>query len=55
VLAEEFTIADGLLTPTLKVRRRAVSARYRQLLDRVYAQEEGVEVPCPDRDAGAIP
>jgi long-chain acyl-CoA synthetase len=47
VLEEEFSIAEGLLTPTLKVRRRAVAARYRTLLDRLYAQEAGLEIPWP--------
>jgi len=51
VLGEEFSIAEGLLTPTLKVRRRAVDARYRPLLDRVYAQAEGIEVPWPSEPA----
>jgi long-chain acyl-CoA synthetase len=51
VLGEEFSIAEGLLTPTLKVRRRAVDARYRSLLDRLYAQTEGIEVPWPSEPA----
>jgi long-chain acyl-CoA synthetase len=37
VLSEEMTIEGGLLTPTLKVRRRAVEARYRELIEALYA------------------
>jgi long-chain acyl-CoA synthetase len=48
MLTEEFSVAEGLLTPTLKVRRRAVAVRYRALLDRLYAQEEGAELPWPN-------
>ena len=36
VVAEEFTVEDELLTPTLKVRRRQVEARYAELIDRLY-------------------
>jgi len=34
-----FTIDDGTLTPTQKVKRRAVQARYRDLIDAFYAEE----------------
>ena len=37
VLAEDFTVENDLLTPTLKVKRRAVGARYAALLDALYA------------------
>jgi long-chain acyl-CoA synthetase len=37
VVPDEFTPENGLLTPTLKVRRRAVEDRYRALLDARYA------------------
>jgi long-chain acyl-CoA synthetase len=33
---EEFTIANGLMTPTLKTRRGAVLARYRDALETLY-------------------
>ena len=36
VLADEFTVEDELLTPTLKVRRRAVETRYADVIDRLY-------------------
>jgi len=37
VLAEEFSVASGTLTPTLKMKRRAVEARHRQEIDALYA------------------
>lgn len=36
VLPEDFTIEDGLLTPTLKVKRKAVYAKYRHEIDKLY-------------------
>ena len=40
VLNEEFTMDNGLLTPTLKVRRREVEARFKALVDEMYARYE---------------
>ncbi|GAC1685587.1 MAG: AMP-dependent synthetase/ligase [Gemmatimonadaceae bacterium] len=40
LLAEDFTIDRGELTPTLKVKRRAVEARYRLLIDALYAKAD---------------
>ena len=37
LLAEEFSIDSGELTPTLKVKRRVVDERYRRLIDEMYA------------------
>ncbi len=36
VVAEEFTVEDELLTPTMKVRRRAVEARYAERIEALY-------------------
>jgi long-chain acyl-CoA synthetase len=36
LLSQEFSIESGELTPTLKVRRRAVDKRYRELIDGLY-------------------
>jgi long-chain acyl-CoA synthetase len=36
VIADEFTVEDELLTPTLKVRRRKVEARYAERIDALY-------------------
>lgn len=36
LLADEFTIEDGTLTPSMKVRRRVVQERFNHLIDRFY-------------------
>ncbi|MEX2532115.1 MAG: long-chain fatty acid--CoA ligase [Gemmatimonadota bacterium] len=38
LLEEPFTIEDGSLTPTQKIKRRVVQDRYAEVLDRVYAE-----------------
>ncbi len=42
VVADEFSPDNGILTPTLKLRRRVVEDRYRQQIDELYAQAEAV-------------
>ncbi len=37
VIAEELSIEDGTLTPTLKLRRRNLEARYRAQIEQLYA------------------
>ncbi len=37
LLPSELTIESGELTPTLKVRRRAIEERYRDVIDKLYA------------------
>jgi long-chain acyl-CoA synthetase len=36
LLKEDFTVENGMLTPTLKVKRRVIAERYRNLLDEMY-------------------
>ncbi len=44
LVAEEFTAENGVLTPTLKLRRRVVEERYRHQIDELYAQAEAATV-----------
>jgi long-chain acyl-CoA synthetase len=36
VLDEPFTVANGMMTPTLKIKRHMIRQRYGQMLDRLY-------------------
>ena len=40
LLENDFTIESGELTPTLKVKRRVVEKRYKDLVDRAYAADD---------------
>jgi long-chain acyl-CoA synthetase len=39
LLPAEFTIESGELTPTMKIRRRAIEERWRQVIEALYAEE----------------
>jgi len=43
VVAEELTVDSGLLTPTLKVKRRLVETRFRTIIEALYAGSGGGE------------
>lgn len=45
LVAEEFTADNGVLTPTLKLRRRVIEERYRRQIDDLYAQAEAAAAP----------
>ncbi|HVF66782.1 MAG TPA: long-chain fatty acid--CoA ligase [Pyrinomonadaceae bacterium] len=40
LLEKELTVEGGELTPTLKVKRRVVDAKYKHVIDRLYAEAE---------------
>ncbi|HEV3037657.1 MAG TPA: long-chain fatty acid--CoA ligase [Candidatus Angelobacter sp.] len=44
VVPDEFSIATGEITPTLKLKRRVVEAKYKQLIDLLYQEPHPVEI-----------
>jgi long-chain acyl-CoA synthetase len=38
LVPDEFSASDGSVTPTLKLRRRVIEARYRRLIDELYEE-----------------
>lgn len=45
LVPDEFTTANGALTPTMKLRRRVIEDRYKKQIDELYAQAEAATVP----------
>jgi len=39
LLEKEFTLEGGELTPTLKVKRRVIDQKYREVIDEIYSSE----------------
>ena len=39
-VSDEWSMATGVMTPTLKVKRKVVMLRYRDLIDKMFAQKE---------------
>jgi long-chain acyl-CoA synthetase len=42
LIANDFTIESGELTPTLKVKRRAVETHYKEVIDKAYAEADSM-------------
>jgi long-chain acyl-CoA synthetase len=40
LVPDEFSATDGTLTPTLKLRRKAIEERYREQIDELYREAE---------------
>jgi long-chain acyl-CoA synthetase len=38
LIPDDFTIANGLLTPTMKLRRRAIEEKYKQKIEELYSE-----------------
>ncbi|ATL29645.1 AMP-dependent synthetase/ligase [Streptomyces formicae] len=55
VLDEDFTVEGGLLTPSLKVRRKAVTERYAEVVEGLYGERGAASAPAtgPRPDAAA--
>ncbi len=47
LVTEDFTVENGLLTPTLKVKRRAVEQRHAEGIEALYAEPAGGEHDIP--------
>ncbi len=45
VVSDDFTTENGLLTPTMKLKRREVANRYRRELDALYAASDEIRAP----------
>jgi long-chain acyl-CoA synthetase len=43
VVPDEFTVASGEITPTLKLKRRVIEAKYKQQIDEIYQEPHPVE------------
>jgi long-chain acyl-CoA synthetase len=43
IVPDEFTIAGGEITPTLKLKRRVIEAKYKQQIDQLYQEPHPVE------------
>ena len=41
VIDQEFSVDNGLLTASFKVKRKAVGERYKDLIDSMYTKEKG--------------
>jgi long-chain acyl-CoA synthetase len=53
IVADEFTVADGSLTPTLKLKRRVVEDRYRLRIQQLYSEPGPGAIESADVAAGS--
>jgi len=44
LVPDEFTVDNGVLTPTMKLKRRVIEERYKKQIDELYAQAEAAPV-----------
>jgi long-chain acyl-CoA synthetase len=44
VVPDEFTVATGEITPTLKLKRRVIETKYKQQIDELYQEPHPVEI-----------
>jgi long-chain acyl-CoA synthetase len=47
IVPEELSIADGTLTPSMKLRRRNLADRYKKEIDAIYSEAESHPRPTP--------
>ncbi len=48
IVADEFTAETGMLTPSMKMRRRAIEERYRAQIDELYSTAEAAAMASQD-------
>ena len=46
VVADTFSVANGLLTPTLKIKRKEIARRYAERIETLYAEAEDESLRC---------
>jgi long-chain acyl-CoA synthetase len=43
-MPDEFTVATGEITPTLKLKRRVIEAKYKQQIEEIYQEPHPIEI-----------
>jgi long-chain acyl-CoA synthetase len=44
IVPDEFTVASGEITPTLKLKRRVIETKYKQQIDELYQEPHPIEI-----------
>jgi long-chain acyl-CoA synthetase len=44
IVPDEFTVATGEITPTLKLKRRVIETRYKQQIEELYQEPHPIEI-----------